>query len=156
MSILDFKKRVIKKREFCHILHFTEIKSYKFIKNYEYYYFIIEKRLFSFSTCWISIFGGLKKRGVKRASFSTVFTPHLKWCDFQYIIKTLLALTMRWRCESGAFRTIFTPCMKSFLKNPKKSQKIRLFQKNAYALSRFFEHDCVIIIHKVFIFNIEK
>ena len=55
-----------------------ENKINKKLKNYEYYKFILEKRLFSFSTCWISIFGGLKKRGVKRASFSTVFTPHLK------------------------------------------------------------------------------
>ena len=30
MSILDFKKKVIKKEIFCHILHLAEIKAYKF------------------------------------------------------------------------------------------------------------------------------
>uniref|UniRef100_A0A6C0F1C3 Uncharacterized protein n=1 Tax=viral metagenome TaxID=1070528 RepID=A0A6C0F1C3_9ZZZZ len=57
MSILDFKKKVYKKDIFFHFLHFTEIKAYKFINIYEYYYFILEKRLFSFSICQISTFG---------------------------------------------------------------------------------------------------
>jgi hypothetical protein len=45
------------------------MKAYKITNIYEYYYFILKKRLFSFSTCWIFIFGGLKKRGVNRAGF---------------------------------------------------------------------------------------
>jgi len=57
-----------------------------------------------------------------------------------------------------------------FLKNPKKSQKIpknptkippkskkiQLFKKSAYALINFFEYYCVIINHKVLLFNNEK